>query len=139
MKNRYDATISFTGNVRQWVVEAFGVSAANDRTERVHRFLEEALELAQAAGCSKTEAQELLAYVYGRKEGALAQEVGGVMTTLAALCASNGLDSELCGRNELERCWTNIAKIRTKQAAKPKYGPLPGPSAEKRRGGTRWD
>ena len=122
MKPRYDTAISFTGNVRRWVVECFGVSAANDRTERVHRFLKEALELAQAAGCSKTEADQLLVYVYGRHVGDPAQEVGGVMTTLAALCAANGLDSEKCGRAELERCWVNIVKMRTKQAQKPKYG-----------------
>ncbi len=111
-----------------WLVECVGEHDAHNRTERVHRFTEEALELAQATGCTKEEAHQLVEYVFNRPVGVPVQEVGGVMNTLAALCTANFMDMDECARNELARCWYNIDKIRVKHAAKPKFGPLPGPS-----------
>lgn len=109
-----------------WMLACFTPEIATDKVERNHRFLEESLELVQAAGCSKSEALQLVDYVYGRDVGEINQEVGGVMVTLAALCEAQGVDMEICGDLELARCWENIMKIRAKQAAKPKMGPLPG-------------
>lgn len=57
--------------------------------------------------------------------GEPAQEVGGVMVTLAALCLANGLDMHAAGETELARIWTKVEAIRAKQAAKPKHSPLP--------------
>lgn len=107
------------------MAECFGAAIAGDKVERNHRFLEEALELVQAAGCTKDEALRLVAYVYGRPVGELGQEVGGVMVTLAALCLAQSLDMHAEGERELERIWTKIETIRAKQAAKPKGSPLP--------------
>lgn len=98
---------------------------AGDPVERNHRFVEEALELAQACGCSASEAHQLVDYVYGRPVGEKAQEVGGVMVTLAALCLAQGLDMHEAGEIELARIWTKVEAIRAKQAAKPKHSPLP--------------
>lgn len=110
------------------MLRCFGGEIAADKVERNHRFLEESLELVQAAGCTKDEALKLVEYVYGRPTGELHQEVGGVMVTLAALCKAQNIDMAIAGEVELSRCWQMIEKIRAKQAAKPKMSPLPGPS-----------
>jgi hypothetical protein len=116
---------SFQGRVDPWLIACFGQEIARDRQERAHRFLEEALELVQSAGCTAHEAHQLVAYVYGRSAGEMAQEVGGVMTTLAAFCLAHDLDMHEAGETELARIWTKVEKIRAKQAAKPKHSPLP--------------
>lgn len=118
---------SFQQRVQPWLMECFGPMVAGDREERNHRFLEEALELVQALGCSASEAHQLVDYVYGRALGDPAQEVGGVMVTLAALCIANGLDMHSDGETELARINEPemTKKIRAKQAAKPKHSPLP--------------
>ncbi len=116
---------SFQARVDPWLIACFGEQIARDRQERAHRFLEEALELVQAAGCTAHEAHQLVDYVYGRPAGEMVQEVGGVMTTLAAHCLAHGLDMHEAGKAELARIWTKVVKIRAKQAAKPKHWPLP--------------
>ena len=122
----------FQLRVAFWVRFAFGSETAMDKIERHHRFLEEALELVQSTGCTKDEAHELVEYVYARPVGDPAQEVGGVMLTLAALCWSHDLLMDRCGLQELNRVYDNIDQIRAKQAAKPKHGPLPGPTQEQK-------
>lgn len=116
---------TFQQRVRNWVVAAFGETIANDLGERTHRFLEEALELVQAAGCTKSEALQLVDYVYSRPAGTVSQETGGTMTTLASLCYVLGVNMEGCGENELCSNWKRIEEIREKQAKKPKNSPLP--------------
>lgn len=53
---------SFQHRVWQWIVACFPTPAHLDVQERNHRFLEEALELAQANSCTKEEALELVEY-----------------------------------------------------------------------------
>ena len=115
----------FQSRVAPWMLECFGADIAADAQERNHRFLEEALELVQACGCTRTEAYQLVDYVFGRPIGESEQETGGVMLTLAALCLAHKLDMHAAAETELARVWQNIAKIRAKQAAKPKHSPLP--------------
>lgn len=117
----------FQQRVQPWLLECFGAEIAADRAERNHRFLEESLELVQALGCTATEAHQLVDYVFGRPVGDPPQEVGGVMVTLAALCLANRLDMHDAGEVELERICAPemVARIRAKQAAKPKHSPLP--------------
>lgn len=107
------------------MLACFGERISKDKTERNHRFLEEALELVQATGCTKSEAHQLVDYVFERPIGEPVQECGGVMVTLAALCLANDLNMNECGEMELSRIWTKIEKIREKQANKPKHSPLP--------------
>ena len=116
--------------VHDWCCEAFGEYAANDQIERQHRFLEEALELAQSLGTSHEEALALVDYVYGRPIGEPSQEVGGVMVTLAALCQPIKISIDESMTTELNRINQPeiIEKIRKKQAAKPANSPLPGPT-----------
>jgi Lar family restriction alleviation protein len=125
------AAAPFQQRVQPWLMECFGPMIAGDREERNHRFLEEALELVQACGCTAHEAHQLVDYTFGRPVGEPAQEVGGVMVTLAALCLANGLDLHAAGETELARISVpeTVAKIRAKQAAKPKHSPLPASPA----------
>ncbi|MDR6887833.1 MULTISPECIES: hypothetical protein [Variovorax] len=117
----------FQKRVQPWLLACFGEMIAGDREERNHRFIEEALELVQACGCTASEAHQLVDYVFARPVGEKAQEVGGVMVTLAALCLAQGLDMHAAGETELARINAPdiTAKIRAKQAAKPKHSPLP--------------
>lgn len=117
---------SYQKDVGAWIIAAFGENARYNVPERTHRFLEEALELAQSAQCNVEDAHMLVDYVFGRPVGTRHQEIGGVCVTLASLCNSLGLDMTLCGQNELKRCWKDIEKIRAKQAAKFKDSALPG-------------
>jgi hypothetical protein len=116
---------SFQGRVQPWMMACFGAEISADGAERNHRLLEESLELVQACGCTASDAHQLVEYVYGRPVGERAQEVGGVMVTLAALCLAQGLDMHTAGETELARIWTKVEAIRAKQAAKPKHSPLP--------------
>lgn len=120
-----DTETSFQDKVCQWVVAAFGETVAADTTERNHRFLEEALELVQALGCTRTDAMSLVDYVYNRPVGEANQEVGGVLMTLMALCGANNINSTAEGEKELKRVYEKIEVIRAKQAGKPKNSPLP--------------
>lgn len=115
----------FQTRISPWMMETFGAKIAADKIERNHRFIEEALELVQALGCSKEEVLMLVDYVYGRPLGEPGQEVGGVMVTLAALCLAQGLNMHEEGEQELARVWTLVDKIRAKQASKPRESPLP--------------
>jgi hypothetical protein len=116
---------SFQQRVDDWLLKCFGEEIARDKTERNHRFLEESLELVQSLGCTRSEAHQLVDYVFDRPDGETAQECGGVMVTLAALCLASNIDMDECGEIELKRIWANVEKIRAKQAAKPKHSPLP--------------
>ena len=60
---------SFQSRVAPWMLGCFGEMIAGDREERNHRFIEEALELIQACGCSASEAHQLVDYVFGRPVG----------------------------------------------------------------------
>lgn len=99
-----------------------------DLTERRDRFLEEALELAQALGVGKQAAHELVHYVWERPVGEPTQEMGGTMVTLAGLASFVGLDMVACGEAELTRCQTPevVAKIRAKRATRVRGSVLPG-------------
>lgn len=113
----------FQVRVQPWMAACFGDEVSNDPIERNQRFLEEALELIQACGATRSEAHQLVDYVFDRPVGELKQEIGGVMVTLAALCLAHNVSMHACGETELERIWTCVDKIRAKQAAKQRYMP----------------
>lgn len=117
--------LPYQERVQQWMQACFGELISADRQERNHRFLEEALELVQACGATKAEALQLVDYVFDRPAGDIAQEVGGVMVTLAALCAPNDVSMMDAGEKELARIWGKVEQIRAKQASKPHGSPLP--------------
>ncbi len=116
---------SFQDRVDQWMDVCFGDEIKADRLERCDRFIEEALEFVQAAGFSADRAHALVDYTFGRPQGEINQEVGGVMVTLAAMCNTLGVDIEVAAETELVRVWTKVDAIRAKQAAKPTGSALP--------------
>ena len=81
----------------------FGPIIAGDKVERNFRFLEESLELVQSLGCTKEDAHKLVEYVFNRPVGEPSQEVGGVSTTLAALCLANEINWEKAAEAEYLR------------------------------------
>lgn len=117
--------LEFQNKVADWLLKCFGEEISHDKIERNHRFLEESLELVQSIGCTKSEAHQLVEYVFNRPSGETFQEIGGVMVTLAALCYANKFDMNVEANKELERVYLKIDKIREKQANKPKHSPLP--------------
>lgn len=116
---------SYQRRVEEWLAACFPPAVRVDQCERTHRFLEEALELAQANGCSRDDAIALVDYVFGRAPGQADKEVGGVMVTLASLCSAVGINMAEAGNCELNRNWDRIDVIRAKQQAKPHGSPLP--------------
>jgi hypothetical protein len=119
-----EAAGNLQSRVRPWVLKTLGPESASDRDERNHRFLEEALELAQSCSCTREEVLQAVEYVYQRPVGETYQEVGGVMITLAALCLARGVDMHAAGEDELARIWTLADSIRIKQEAKPPFDPI---------------
>jgi NTP pyrophosphatase (non-canonical NTP hydrolase) len=113
--------LPFQCRVLPWGVTTFGKKlAVEDKRERNHRFIEEALELVQACDCTIEEVLMLLDRVYSRDVGEKKQEVGGVMISLALLCSAHGIDMSEEGETELNRIWSMVDKIKTKQKTKPR-------------------
>ncbi len=111
---------SFQAAVAEWMGQCFLPSLYSNMTERGDRLLEEVLELLQAHGYDKARIPTLVDYVFGRPVGDPAQEVGGVMVTLAGYCWVAGLDMHADGQAELDRINQPdvMARIRAKQEAK---------------------
>ncbi|MEM7683368.1 MAG: hypothetical protein AAF293_00985 [Pseudomonadota bacterium] len=124
-QQRGSGEVTYQERVAAWTTACFPESACKNVSERSHRFLEEAIELAQASGCTKEDALLIIDYVFDRPAGAQVQEVGGVLVTLAALCNALNLTMDEAGDDELARNWDRIDAIRRKQASKPAGSPLP--------------
>ncbi|MFC6282197.1 MULTISPECIES: hypothetical protein [Polaromonas] len=124
-KRSVTPTESFQHRVARWMQACFGPEIAADRLERNHRFFEEATELVQANGMTRSEAHQLVDYTFDRPVGEPGKESGAVMLTLAALCGASRIDMQEAGETELKRVWTKVDQIRAKQAAKPVNSPLP--------------
>lgn len=125
---------TFQAGVSEWMGQCFLPSLYSNMTERGDRLLEEVLELLQAHGYDQGRVSTLVDYVFGRPVGDPAQEVGGVMVTLAGYCWVAGLDMHAAGDAELRRITQPevMAKIRRKQEAKNALHfdtPLPGDAA----------
>jgi NTP pyrophosphatase (non-canonical NTP hydrolase) len=111
---------TYQDRVAEWMMACFGADITNSLQERCFRFFEEAGELSQALGMTEQQARDLVAYTWGRDKGEPAQEVGGAMVTLAAMCHASGLDMAAAGEAELARINTpeTIDQIRRKHSAK---------------------
>jgi hypothetical protein len=71
--------------VEKWVTTCFGEDILLDKKERVRRFIEEAFELAQAAGLTIDEVGNIGYYVYAREVGKIPQEIGGCGVTFLGI------------------------------------------------------
>lgn len=111
-----------------WCVECFGETTAADQAERNWRFLEEALELVQSLDGNAEDAHRLVDYVFARKAGDPAQEIGGTLVTLSALASANQLglyDNALAELRRIEQPHI-MNGIRARHASKPHRSSLPG-------------
>ena len=125
---------TFQADVSEWMSQCFVPSLYSNMTERGDRLLEEVLELLQANGYDQGRVATLVNYVFSRPISEPAQEVGGVMVTLAGYCWVAGLDMHAAGDAELQRITQPevMAKIRRKQEAKNALHfdtPVPGNAA----------
>lgn len=77
-----------------WGSKAFGREQMNSPRQRGLRFMEEAIELAQALDVDLGQLHKLLDYVYGRPKGEPAKELGGVGVTMLALAQCLNLSAE---------------------------------------------
>jgi hypothetical protein len=113
----------FQKRAQYWAKKCFGLTLATDRNERNQRFSEEAIELVQACGMTKREVLGAVDYVYNRPVGEKRQEVGGTYTTLALLCAANGIDMVAEGERDLLEIdnGETSARIREKRRTKPDF------------------
>lgn len=127
-----DPTPSLQARVSSWCQTCFGAKIARDRLERGDRLLEEVLELLQSGDYPPERVAAIRDYTWSRPKGAPAQEVGGVMITLAAYCAAHRIDMQVAAETEYHRISQPevIAKIRAKQASKPTGSALPIPVPE---------
>ena len=109
--------------VYRWVLDVFTDEVAGNTNERIRRFTEESLELAQAVGLSEKDAVKLVRYVYGRPTGDVKQEIGGVSLTLLALCQHLGVSAEATEIDEVRRMLSkNRDALRAKHASKVAAG-----------------
>lgn len=114
---------SYQSRMADWVAKCISPRCLADRHERNSRFLEEALELVQACGASREMAHQAVDYVFDREVGKREQEVGGVMSCLAALCSAWSIDLDEATHQELERILDPavMERIRKKHAGKPRF------------------
>src|SRR5207344_1889032 len=97
--------------VYEWVQLAFGPEHANSVSQRSVRFLEEAIELYQAANANaemgrdtaRNMAHKLIDYIFDRPAGILHREIGQVGLTLLSVAAAAEYNAEAEERLEVER------------------------------------
>lgn len=119
----------FQQDVASWMLATFGLAVQRDKTERNYRFLEEALELAQAGGCTREDTLRLVDYVYTRPPGSVRGEIGDVMVTLAALTDAHDIVLARAADEKLAQNWERKDTIAAKAARKTIRSPLPGASS----------
>ncbi len=114
----------FQTRIESWMRGVFGDASHDDQRERTLRFLEEAIELAQAVGLTESDVGVVTDYVYNRPVGQPAQEVGGVMITLAALCEKTQINLEAAAITEFHRIDTDDTRVKIykKQSFKRMHG-----------------
>lgn len=76
----------------QWATSMFGEVALDPR-ERTMRFVEEAIELAQAMGLDPETVLAIRDRVYSREQGLIRKEIGQCAMTLEVLAESIGMNA----------------------------------------------
>lgn len=93
-------------DVLAWALDIFG-PVAGTQMERTARFVEEAVELAHAAGLGADVVARIVERVYSRPAGSIPKEVGQAGLTLEAFAANVGVSLEA----ETAREWDRIRTI----------------------------
>ena len=105
-------------NLAHWLERCLGRQTLLSRKDRAIRVLEEAIELAQAAGISRDKALEQLDHTYGRPKGRPGQEIAGVLNAALLAAEAYGYDGLTLGLDELARAEDAIDVIRQKNQSK---------------------
>lgn len=106
--------------VIQTGITVFGEDNVRNPTERLMRFLEEAIELVRAGGLSDEGIRKVFEFEMGRPVGTnLQQELAGAGVTLLAVAHSQNLSLEAAILNDVDRLLDNVEHHRRKRAAKP--------------------
>lgn len=108
--------------VKDWITGMLGEITFKSHRERALRFIEEAIELAQACGLERQDVAYTIEYVYDKPPGNVAQEIGGVHSTVLCLSQAFGLSFAGEGSKELKRCIANTDAIREKHSRKKLKG-----------------
>jgi hypothetical protein len=108
----------FQQRATDWARECFGEQNLSHLRLRAARFLEEAIELAQAHGLTVDDVMNVAEYVCNRPPGDPIQETGGVIVTLAVLCEVAGIHMTRSGEHELNRVQQKIQEIRERDKNK---------------------
>ncbi|QSB01999.1 hypothetical protein JWZ98_03285 [Methylomonas sp. EFPC1] len=101
--NKLQNRMSRQTSILQWAINTFGEETANVTGERIRRFLEEAIELAQAVGMEDEEVINMVEYVFARPAGNVAQEIGQAGVSLLALAQHLNINAEHEERKEFDR------------------------------------
>lgn len=106
-----------------WACNTFTPAVALNLKERSSRFIEEAIELAQAAGLGKAAVLAIVDRVYTRKPGGVHREVGQAVMTLEALAELFSIDADVEADKELKRVQSiPLQEWHRRQAAKAALG-----------------
>jgi len=89
--------------VLQWANATFGAATADITGERIRRFIEEAVELAQTVGLEADAVKAIVDHVYAKPHGDVNQEVGQVGVSLLALAEHLHIAADNEERKEFER------------------------------------
>lgn len=112
--------------VLAWARRVFGVPGRADTAspqERALRFIEEAIELAQAIGLQHEDVDRVSRHVFSKPPGEPFQEAGGVGVTLLALCEVLSISAQDAERAEFERVLTKTPEhFQARQAEKRAAG-----------------
>lgn len=100
-------------------LRCFGFSNTFNKRERAYRYAEEAMELLQAAGLTKSEVEYILSHVYSKEVGDLRKELANAQQTLLALSSAYGIHLEDEVERDLKWANENIPHIREKYFKKP--------------------
>ncbi len=109
---------SFQLRAWDWLGLALGRDVARSKRQRALRFVEEAIELAQAIGISEHEVIDEARNIYSVPAHGVEREIGGVLVTLAVLCEAYGLNMEKIGEDTLADNHKRLDQIREKQKSK---------------------
>lgn len=100
--NRYGSRNQRQRLVLRWATRVFGTITTRIE-ERAMRVVEEAIEVAQAAGISQNTVEKILYRIYGKEPGRIEEEMGGLLVTTLAMCEVLGAEADELERNEIER------------------------------------
>lgn len=106
--------IPYQERVQTWISDTFDPDQVTNIPERCFRFVEEAIELAQALGMQREDMYRLITRTYGREPGNVFSEIGDVAITLNGLSTAVNIDMIAAAEAGLSNNIKNAQAIREK-------------------------